>query len=267
MKTPLTYYGGKQQLAATIIALVPAHTVYIEPFLGGAAIFFAKEPAPCEVINDCNGELINFYEVLKRDFSALQQEVEISLFSRKQHRHAEVVYNNPEMFDRVKRAWAVWTLANTSYGSRLDKEFVCDSKGKNALKLANKRDAFGAGYAARLQNTQIECGDALRIIRSRDTPETFCYCDPPYVGANQGHYNGYAQADFEALLDTLANMQGKFLLSSYRNDALNGYIERHGWDTVEIRMSLPMSCRTVPRRKIEMLTANYPIADKVKSKK
>ena len=73
MKTPLTYYGGKQQLAATILKLIPEHTSYVEPFIGGAAVFFAKEPSESEVINDTNGELINFYEVLKRDFSALKQ--------------------------------------------------------------------------------------------------------------------------------------------------------------------------------------------------
>jgi hypothetical protein len=51
MKTPLSYYGGKQQLARTILGLVPEHRLYCEPFLGGAAVFFAKKPSPCEVIN------------------------------------------------------------------------------------------------------------------------------------------------------------------------------------------------------------------------
>jgi DNA adenine methylase len=265
MKTPLTYYGGKQQLAATILKLIPAHKIYVEPFIGGAAIYFAKEPAPCEVINDTNGELVNFYEVLKRDFPALQQEIEISLLSRKRHHQASVIYNNPDMFDRVKRAWAVWMLANTSYGAKLKESFSYDRKGKFGLKLNNKKAAFGTEYAVRLQNTQIECCDALRIIRSRDTPETFCYCDPPYIGADQGHYDGYSQADFENLLDTLANMQGKFLLSSYRNAALGDYVKRYGWDTVEIRMSLSMAVRYENKKqKIEVLTANYPIADKVK---
>ena len=104
MKTPLTYYGGKRQLAAAILKLIPEHKIYVEPFLGGAAIYFAKEPAPCEVINDTNGELINFYEVVKRNFSALRQKIEISLVSRKLHHRAEVIYNNPDMFDRVNKA-------------------------------------------------------------------------------------------------------------------------------------------------------------------
>ena len=45
MKTPLSYYGGKQQLAGIIVGLIPPHRLYCEPFLGGGAIFFTKEPS------------------------------------------------------------------------------------------------------------------------------------------------------------------------------------------------------------------------------
>ncbi len=68
MKTPITYYGGKQKLASTIVPLIPEHTLYNEPFAGGAAIMFAKEPSELEVLNDTNKELINFYKVLQQDF-------------------------------------------------------------------------------------------------------------------------------------------------------------------------------------------------------
>jgi DNA adenine methylase len=129
VKTPLSYYGGKQQLASTILGLIPPHRVYCEPFLGGAAIFFAKEPSKVEIINDTNGEVINFYEVLQRDFSSLEKEVAISLHSRQQCRHAEVIYQNPEMFDRIKQAWAVWILANSAYSSRLDGGFAMIAMG------------------------------------------------------------------------------------------------------------------------------------------
>jgi DNA adenine methylase len=73
LKTLLSYYGGKQQLAPAILGLIPEHRIYCEPFLGGAAVFFAKEPSKVEIINDCNGEIVNFYEVLKRDYSALEK--------------------------------------------------------------------------------------------------------------------------------------------------------------------------------------------------
>jgi DNA adenine methylase len=260
MKTPLSYYGGKQQLASKILGLIPEHRIYCEPFLGGAAVFFAKEPSPVEIINDTNGELINFYEVLQRDFSALEKEKTISLHSRKQHHQAKVIYENPEMFDRVKRAWAVWMLANASYGSILDSGFGYDTSGKYSKKLNNKRINFSVDYAIRLQQAQIECCDALRIIKSRDTVETFFYLDPPYVGADQGHYDGYSQEDFDALLQLLENLQGKFLLSSFRNKSLAEYSSQNGWRTLEIKMANPMTSRSkTPRGKVEVLTANYPI--------
>jgi DNA adenine methylase len=104
MRVPLSYYGGKQRLAKIILGLIPPHKVYREPFLEGAAIFFAKEPSRVEVINDTNGQITNFSEVLKHDFAALEKEIAITLHSRKQHRQAQVVYENPDMFDPVKRA-------------------------------------------------------------------------------------------------------------------------------------------------------------------
>lgn len=107
LKTPISYYGGKQKLAATIVSLIPRHTLYCEPFIGGAAVFFAKKASEIEVINDTNRELINFYRVAKNDFVSLEKEIRISLHSRDLHRKASVIYNNPDMFTELKRAWSV----------------------------------------------------------------------------------------------------------------------------------------------------------------
>ena len=51
-KTPITYYGGKQSMLRDILPLIPEHQIYVEPFFGGGAVFWAKEPTKCEVIND-----------------------------------------------------------------------------------------------------------------------------------------------------------------------------------------------------------------------
>jgi DNA adenine methylase len=107
---------------------------------------------------------------------------------------------------------------------------------------------------------QIECCDALRIIQSRDTSETFFYLDPPYTGYDQGHYDGYTQEDFDALLSVLKGIKGKFLLSSYRNKTLADISKRHKWHTIELKMSSPMAHGSKANRgKIEVMTANYPI--------
>ncbi|MDR1325534.1 MAG: DNA adenine methylase, partial [Treponema sp.] len=197
-------------------------------------------------------------------FASLEKEITLSLHSRKKRHQAQVIYENPDMFDRVKRAWAVWMLANASYGGTLDGGFGYDrTTGCYSKKLANKRDNFSRDYAERLRHVQLECCDAPRIIHSCDTEDTFFYIDPPYVGAVQGHYSGYTQQDFDALLKLLESIKGKFLLSSYRNTALKEVSERNGWYTLEFRMPSPMTHgRKNPRKKIEALTANYPIAVK-----
>lgn len=260
MRTPLTYYGGKSQLASKIVSLIPEHQIYCEPFIGGAAVFFAKQKSKHEIINDINSEIINFYEVLQRDFPALQAEINISLHSRKLHRHAQVIYDNPEMFGRIKRAWAVWMLANVSFNNSLVNGFRQDSIGKISRSLAEKRRLFTEDIAARIQDIQIECCDALKIIRSRDSKDTFFYVDPPYVGACQGHYDGYTQEDFDALISELSKIEGRFLLSSYRNKALTEAVKTFGWHQIELKLNTHPGSKDAPSRtKIEVLTANYPI--------
>ena len=72
-KTPISYYGGKQLMVSTILPLIPPHKIYVEPFLGGAAIFFAKKPSDFECINDLNGALVTFYQVVVSDFAILRK--------------------------------------------------------------------------------------------------------------------------------------------------------------------------------------------------
>jgi len=264
MKTPLTYYGGKQQLADRIIPMIPDHDLYCEPFLGGGAVFFRKPKSKIEVVNDVNSELVNFYRVVQRDFVSLEKEVMITLHSRDLHRKARVIYENPDMFDPLKRAWAVWVLASQSFGAMLDGSFGYDRSGTTSKRLKSKRDSFTWEYAVRLQEVQIECADALRIIRSRDMKRSFFYCDPPYYQSDMGHYDGYTKEDFELLLQTLAEIEGKFLLSSYPSDLLEIYREKHGWKQISITMALSMGGNGKsgkPRFKQEVLTANYPLGE------
>jgi DNA adenine methylase len=143
----------------------------------------------------------------------------------------------------------------------LDGRFGYNRTGSTSKVLSNKRANFTVDFAIRLQQVQIECCDALRIIKSRDTPETFFYLDPPYVGTDMGHYDGYTQMDFDALLTLLEGIHGKFLLSSFHNASIKDFTRRNGWYTVEYRPASAMTHgngRTV-RSKIEVLTANFHI--------
>lgn len=266
LRTPISYYGGKQKLAARIVSLIPRHNLYCEPFVGGAAIFFAKKPSPVEVINDTNGELINFYKVTKEDFVSLEKEIRVSLHSRDLHRKASVVYNNPDMFSEIKRAWAVWILSTQGFSGMLDSNWGYDITGNTTSKKINtKKDGFTRMLAIRLQRCQLECADALYVIGSRDTPESFFYCDPPYYNSDCGHYDGYSEQDYEELLYLLSKIQGKFLLSSYPSPLLERYTNEHGWQKWSGNSKVSVNAKGGDQKtKTEVLVANYPIGEQLK---
>ncbi len=166
MKTPIAYYGGKQQLASRIIGLIPEHRIYVEPFFGGGAVFWAKEPSEVEIVNDTNGELINFYRVLRQNADALIKEIDATLNSRETYRHAEVVLRNADMFDEVKRAWAVWVVSNMAYCHKWFAGWGYQLSVRQAI--ANARDRIGGGgygFAVLLPGAARGCSDRMRRCR------------------------------------------------------------------------------------------------------
>jgi len=263
LKTPLTYYGGKQTLAPLIISLFPEHILYGEPFTGGAAVFFHKAKSKVEVLNDTNGELMNFYKILRDHFRSLQKMVQATLHSRDAFRKAEVIYHNPDLFDKVTRAWAVWVICTLSFSAKMDGPYGYDKvSNTTSKKIDNKRNGFTVDYQKRLAHVQIECADALYIIRSRDHEGAFFYCDPPYIGSNMGHYKGYTEADYDALLSLLTKIKGKFLLSSYPSNILNSYIKKHKWSVIKRELLVSVNMKSGnPKKKTELLIANYLLKD------
>jgi DNA adenine methylase len=265
VKTPISYYGGKQRLAATILRIILPHKIYVEPFFGGGAVFFAKPPSAFEVINDINGEAVNFYRVLKNDFDGLKKLIESTLHSRELYRQSKIIYNNPDMFSRKKMAWAFWTQTNMSFSNNINSGYGYSLKEKTSStkKIKNKIENFTNEYVRRLSNTEIECSPALKVIAKRDATETFFYIDPPYPGTCQGHYKGYAIDDLIELLKLLTNIKGKFLLSSFNNDVLEEHTVKNGWFNLKIEMQLLARRREgvgSSKRKTEVLTSNYPMA-------
>lgn len=262
LKTPISYYGGKQMMIKEIIPLIPDHDIYVEPFFGGGAIYWAKEPSKTEVINDVNMNIVNFYEVLKHDYFALRKKVEGTLHSRETYKKALIIYESPWLFsdDHVLRAWAFWVVTNQGFSCRIGTWGY--DRNKRAVTIQNKVNQFQDVLSERMRYTQIEQNDAHKVILSRDTEKAFHYVDPPYIDTNQGHYGGYTHDHFKRDLDALTKVKGKFLLSTYPSDILTQYTEENGWYTRKIEKMLSASngAKLLKRKtKIEVLTANYPI--------
>ena len=251
MKTPISYYGGKQSLLKHILPLIPKHKIYVEPFFGGGAVFFAKEPAKVEVINDHNAMVVNFFEQLKTNFDELKEMIDATPYSRTVYKKAMTIYEVPIIFSPKYRAWAFWVATLQGFANQIGSWHSSNKHGKEAGNIANRRIAFTRDLSDRLSRTQIESKDAVSLIKSLDSPDTFFYVDPPYVGAHQGHYGGYTQEHFNQLLEALANIKGKFLLSSYPNNILDKYRERCNWNNADVKV------RKSGKNKVEALTYNY----------
>lgn len=257
MKTPITYYGGKQNLLPEILPAIPDHRTYTESFFGGGAVFFAKKPAKVEVINDINAEIINFYRVLKTDFDALVEKIALVIHSRRTHQDAYVIYTNPHLFDEVTRAWALWVLSKQGFSGQLSNSWGYDIQGKSTgVKIQNAKEQLTLQYQKRLEATTIECGDGLKVIKTFDTPHTFHYVYTPYFNSDCAHYGGYTQTMFEDCLKVLEKAQGKFLLSNYPSAILDEYIQKNGWVYRDMEMKVAVSGKT-KKMKTERLVANY----------
>ena len=255
MKTPITYYGGKQTLLKYLLPLIPQHRLYCEPFFGGGAVFFAKPKSEVEVINDINNEVINFYKVIKTKFPELQKEIQSTLHSRELYKRAMEIYNNPTKYSDVKRAWALWTATNQGFAGMIGSWGFGKDDSKEAA-LANKRDAFTNNYEKRLTKVQVENNSAIKVINRCDDKETFIYADPPYIGSDQGHYKGYSENDYRELLNALSKVKGKFLLSSYPSKILTSYINKFKWKVQKINKSVAVTKHT-DKVKTEMIVMNY----------
>ena len=264
LKTPISYYGGKQNMLKHILPLVPEHKIYIEPFFGGGSLFRAKEPAKCEVINDVNMNLINFYQVLKNKGKQLETKIKDTLHSRETYKKAMLIYDCPRLFadDPVTRARAMYVVTNQGFLHRVW-SWGFDKENRSSQVFKNKVDLFGANLIERIRYTQIEQNEAYKVIQSRDSENAFIYCDPPYINTNMGHYSKtYSEDDFKRDLEVLANIKWKFLLSNYPWEILNAYIKKYNRYVKTFDKPLSASHNNnawKSRRKTEVLVANYPI--------
>jgi len=265
---PFTYYGGKSNMLKYLLPLIHRHRLYVEPFCGGAAVFWSKEPSYREVLNDINQEIINFYRVVKTKFDELYLEIDCTLSSRAQYDEAREIYINPDEYSDVKRAWAFWVQTNMSFSNILCGSWAfakIKQGGSDASNIYWKKHRFEKWLEIRLKNTQLECDDALTVIKRYDDMQTFFYIDPPYFSSDQGHFRGYTLDDFQNLLEMLSGIKAKFLLSSYPEKVLFEYREKFSWNHQDItKPVLVNNVKGIKNEKMECITWNYNVEHKEK---
>lgn len=265
---PLKWHGGKHCLARRLVALMPPHRTYVEPFAGGLSVLLTKDPAGVsEVVNDLDGRLTNFWRVLQGDesFARFARRVAAVPLSEAEWRDAAGV---PEA-DPVAAAVAFFVRCRQSLAGRLDR-FAPLSRARTRRGMNEQASAWLtavdglAAVHARLRRVAILCRDALDVIRGEDTPDTLFYLDPPYLAGTRASADVYThemtEGQHRELLDLVTGCRGRVVLSGYPS-AL--YADRlRGWARHEFAVPNQAAGGKLKRRMTEVVWCNFPPQDR-----
>jgi len=212
MKSPLNYSGGKSRLADRIVALLPPdHTLYCEPFAGGAWVLFAKEPSKVEVINDADLELITFWRVIQHHLEEFLRYYKWSVISR--HLFDLANKQDPRLLTDVQRAVRYYYVQRLCFGGRTAaRTWGYSAARPMGLNLETMEDVLLETHW-RLKRVTIEHLEACVCIQRYDRATTLFYVDPPYYHVTQSYAHRLDDAGYVRLRDTLSGIKGRFVLS------------------------------------------------------
>jgi DNA adenine methylase len=225
---PFRWPGGKGNWASWIVKYVPAGRTYVEPFAGAASVFWhLQKPFPVEVLNDIDGDIVNFYRVIQDNakFEILLHRLLFTPYARAEFRRALRVLRNREASD-IDRAWAFFVRQNQSISG------VGRHEGNWSRSITNTRNGMAsttsqlrsrlkllAQWHDRISRVQIDNIDGIECIIYWDTIDTVFYVDPPYIPETRRHRSLYRNEPdlsyHEHLVEALLQVKGKVLLSCY----------------------------------------------------
>lgn len=267
MKSPFPYYGSKGRLAGRIVDLMPQHRVYVEPFAGSAAVLFSKTPAPVEVINDLDRNVVTFFRVLRTREIELTRELRFTPYSRDEYAAADLSDETLDELERARRFFIRATQGHNAAGSggRAGWSNGIRVKHTDATATRNLVDRLHQ-LADRLRTVVVEHRDAQDVIAAHDSADTVFYLDPPYLADTRRCGRDYAhEADGEdfhrQLASTLHSIKGTALLSGYPSPL---YDELYAtWDRLEFpvhRATTNHRGRSGVERGTEVVWCNRPLS-------
>ncbi|EHI1012998.1 DNA adenine methylase [Klebsiella pneumoniae] len=204
------WIGGKRRLAKHILPLFPAHTCYVEPFCGAAALYFLKTPSKTEVINDINGELVNLYRVVKHHLEEFVRQFKWALVSRQIYKWLQ---DTPEeTLTDIQRAARFYYLQKQAFGGKVaDHTFGTSTTSAPRFNLLRIEEELSMAHL-RLSRTLIEHLNWHQCIERYDRPHTLFYCDPPYWGT-EGYGVEFGLENYDHMADLARRIKGKMIIS------------------------------------------------------
>jgi len=198
--------GGKARIAEALVKMLPSHSTYVEPFAGGAAVLFKKEPCDVEVLNDLDESIVQAYKDVKAITNAELEQLRGKDWVGKRATFRRLHKSQPS--NRVERLYKFLYVSFFSYGSTRGKGYNPVRDGRNPVDTILGRIERGR---KRLKGVRLMCGDYAATIKAHDSKGTVFFLDPPYAGycADLGE----GKFDEEKFVETLKNLKGKFVLT------------------------------------------------------
>ena len=245
MQKLIPWVGGKNWLTKKILALIPDHNAYVEVFLGGGSVFFAKEPSKVEIINDLDGRLVTLFRVVQRHPEEFLGQLHQIIYSRKNLEDFCAQTGPPD----IERA---------AYGAILNRKpsYTISTKRKPPRISAQQISDFIEQVYERLQRVYIEQQDFEKLLTLRDSKQTFFYLDPPYYGFEDCYESTFSKKDHERLAHTLKNVKGKWLLSYNNNPQIRAFYKSYKTKEVSVNYSISNSS-SKHKKTTELLIMNY----------
>lgn len=272
LSTPLKTHGGKFYLADKIVAMMPKHRNYVEPFAGGLSVLLAKDHAnTAEVINDVDHLVTVFWRVMAHPtmFRMFRRKCEATPFGQTFWvRHRPNVRNCKNQSQFVNLAFDFFRHIRMSLAGR-GKSFAPITTTRLRRGMNEQASAWLGAVEGltevheRLKGVVVLNEPAVGVIEKMDDPETLFYCDPPYVHSTRATTNDYyyemTDDQHRSLLSRLASIEGKFMLSGYRSQLYDSYADEFGWNRTEFELPNNAAGGKSKRKMVECVWTNFEI--------
>jgi DNA adenine methylase len=262
-KIAFGWYGGKFSHLDWLLPLLPECHHYCEPFGGSAAVLLNRKPSPAETYNDLDGEVVNFFRVLREHKDKLIEAIGLTPFSREEFfRACQPRDQGVDDFERARRFFVRARQVRTGLAqtASLGRWANCKNTSRAGMSGVVSRWLGSIeglpGIAERLLRVQIENRPWAEVIDLYDSPSTLFYCDPPYPHESRGDSKAYGfeltNPEHRALARRLSKIKGRAAVSGYRCGLYEDIFA--DWRAIEAPVK---QCHSIKKPRQEMLWVNF----------
>ncbi len=258
------WYGGKYSHLDWLLPLLPKCHHYCEPFAGSGAVLLNRAPSPIETYNDLDGEVCNFFRVLREQREKLTEVIGLTPFSREEFAIACHLDPTRSDLERARRFYVRARQVRTGLAQTASLGRWANCKDTSRAGMSGVVSRWLGGVEAlpeigeRLVRVQIENRPAIDVIELYDSKETLFYCDPPYVHNTRGDSKAYGHEMTDeqhgALAEVLNRARGMVAFSNYDCDLVNKLYPGKGWRKIVGPERTNHSTKGIRR---EVLWVNY----------